>query len=232
MNSKTIFLGIIAALLVTITIGSAVYLASTPQTKPTLSNDKVTTTTTTTQFITTGVTSSSPGQVTTPTISNDQVTTVTTTNQALPSGIQVSPLEQGSTISTDMHVLSVSGTGVVGVQPDRAKIQMTIVTQATTAQKASALNADESNALLNALLAAGIPKNQIETVNYNIYPVYDYSNTNKGPFITGYQASNVVIVTVISTQNGDLGKTASVNNAEAVSLLRDRIFVIIYDEYL
>ncbi len=143
----------------------------------------------------------------TPVTSNKTDPTSPITNTNLQVGETGSaPAIGQSTATADVNTLIVSGTGVVGVQPDRAKIQMAIVTEAATAEKASAQNADSFDALLKALVAAGIPKDQIETIQYSIYPVYDYSRPNTNPFITGYRATHLITVTVIANQTSDLGK--------------------------
>jgi uncharacterized protein YggE len=110
-------------------------------------------------------------------------------------------------ISTEQkNTISVTATGIVSVQPDRAKIQMSVITEGDTAELASTRNSDKFNALLQGLLDSGIPQDQIETTQYNIYPVYDYSD--RTPQLTGYRAQHSVMVTVISTQGDGLGKIA------------------------
>jgi uncharacterized protein YggE len=163
-----------------------------------------------------GVLLTSTPQGTPVTSSNTDSTSSVNTNQQLETTMPA-PAYGQSTATADINILSVSGTGTVAVQPDRAKIQMAIVTEAATAEEASALNADSFNALLQALLNANIPKDQIKTVQYSISPVYDYSKTNGTPFITGYRATNIVMVTVIATQSSDLGKVTGTIIDTAVS---------------
>ncbi len=110
--------------------------------------------------------------------------------------------------STDKekNILSVSGTGVAGVEPDRVKIQMAVVAEGDTAELAATRNAERFNTVLAALLDEGIPRDQIETMQYTIYPVYDYSERTQR--LTGYRVTHSIQVTVISTASNGLGKIA------------------------
>ncbi|MCL4435853.1 MAG: SIMPL domain-containing protein [Thaumarchaeota archaeon] len=198
METKTIFLGTTVALLVALAATLGVLLTATPTTV-------------------------SPG-----TSGKTDLTSSPLANTNLQTGKTSSAPAIGQSTTTDLNIISVSGTGTVGVQPDRAKIQMAIVTEAATAEKASAQNADNFNALLKALLAAGIPKDQIETIQYSIYPVYDYSQANRNPFITGYRATHLIVVTVIPTQSSDLGKATGTIIDTAVSAGVNQITTITF----
>ncbi len=176
MESKTILLGTTIVLLAALVAVTGIYFTSTQQ-----------------------VGSTPPlglGDSNTPTAKTNQ-------NVGL-AGASATPLYTQSGNYTKASILSVSGTGVVSVKPDRAKIQMAILTEAPTAEKASAQNADSFNVLLKALLDEGITRDNIETVQYTIYPNYDYNA--KIPYILGYRAYHVISVTVVPTQGADLGK--------------------------
>ena len=102
------------------------------------------------------------------------------------------------------RILTVTGTGVVSVKPDRSKIQMAILSEAPTAEIASVKNADIFSMLLKSLLGHGIPRDDIETVQYSINPNYDYNA--KVPYIINYRAYHTISVTVVPSQIEDLGK--------------------------
>ena len=109
------------------------------------------------------------------------------------------------------NTLSVSGSGVVSVKPDRAKIQMTISTEASTAKDAAAKNADIFAKFVQALQQAGISKDNVETTRYNIYPVYYYPPQGGQPVLTGYKTDQSFVVTVIPENVDQLGtKTGQV----------------------
>ncbi|MGZ4151309.1 MAG: SIMPL domain-containing protein, partial [Actinomycetota bacterium] len=67
-----------------------------------------------------------------------------------------------------------------------------VQTQADTAQAALAQNADKMNAVIAAVIAQGITKDDLATEGVSLYPTYGQNGQN----VTGYQASNVVDVTV------------------------------------
>jgi len=109
-----------------------------------------------------------------------------------------------STSYLSARILTVSGTGIVSVKPDRSKIQMAILAEAPTAEMASVKNAEIFSVLLKALLDQGIPKDNIETVQYTINPNYDYNA--KVPYIINYRAYHTISLTVVPSQIEDLGK--------------------------
>lgn len=77
-------------------------------------------------------------------------------------------------------------------QPDRARMNIGVVTQAASADAAASANARQLEAViaqLRAVLGAG---GEIKTVNYSVHPNYRYPKEGGPPSITGYTASNTV----------------------------------------
>jgi uncharacterized protein len=93
--------------------------------------------------------------------------------------------------------ISVSGTGLVQVSPDRAVLTIGVVTQALSAGDAVQENANMMSSVVSALEGIGISNSSIQTTSYSIYP--QSSCCNGPPTITGYQVTNQVQVTVIAT---------------------------------
>src|SRR5712692_7772487 len=85
------------------------------------------------------------------------------------------------------------GQGTVSVQPDEAKIQFSVVTQAVTAQDAASQNANQVTAVLAALRSVLGPNANLKTLSYSLNP--NYSNGNP-PILIGYTATNTVQVTL------------------------------------
>jgi uncharacterized protein len=86
------------------------------------------------------------------------------------------------------------GEGSVSAKPDEVRIQIGVVTQAATAQEASAQNAKQSAAVisdLKQLLGSGA---EFKTTNYSLYPNYRTQRDGGKPTISGYQANNTVEV--------------------------------------
>ena len=108
--------------------------------------------------------------------------------------------------------IQVSAEAVVTAKPDQAQIDVGVVTQAATAQAASAENAqrvDATVAAIRKILPAG---GEIKTIGYSLNPIYRYPKEGGTPAITGYSASNVVQVTT-----GDLGGVGRVIDAATTS---------------
>ncbi len=91
--------------------------------------------------------------------------------------------------------IAVTGRGEVKVSPDRATIQISVQTRASTAAAAAAENANKQQAVLNALRAMGLGNDQLATINYNLYPEQRYEQ-GKEPVIVGYTVTNTILAEV------------------------------------
>jgi uncharacterized protein YggE len=89
--------------------------------------------------------------------------------------------------------LDISATGEMNRAPDVATIGAGVVTQASTAAKAMADNAQRMTATIAALRKAGIADRDLRTASLRLSPQYRYVD-NQPPQLTGYQASNQVTV--------------------------------------
>jgi uncharacterized protein len=110
---------------------------------------------------------------------------------------------------------------VVTVKPDRAEINVGVVTQAQTAQAATTQNAQKLDSVLADLRKLLGSTAQLKTINYALTPNYRYSRDGGQPTITGYTASNTVEVT--TDDLGQLGKVidaASQSGANNIQSLR------------
>jgi uncharacterized protein len=94
--------------------------------------------------------------------------------------------------------IEVGGAGEAKVTPDRALIYVGVQTKGRTAAIAGAENARLASAILEAVRVAGIPRDQIGTMNYSVNPSYRYFPDGRKPELTGYDASNTVRVEVRS----------------------------------
>lgn len=89
------------------------------------------------------------------------------------------------------NVMSVSAEGKVKAVPDTATVNLGVLTQATTAEKAQESNTQKINKIISFIKGEGVPETDIQTADYNIYPSYDNKSV-----ITGYQVSQSVRVSV------------------------------------
>lgn len=125
-----------------------------------------------------------------------------------------------------VHFVRASGEATVTAKPDRAQISIGVVTRAPTAQAASAQNAQETMQVIQSLKSALGTNGNVRTTGYSISPQFDYSNQGHPPKVTGYEASNTVLVT--EDDLPALGKvidaatSAGANNINGISfMLRD-----------
>ena len=110
---------------------------------------------------------------------------------------------KGSTNPAVNSTITVSGSGLVNIQPDRAILTIGVTSQNSSAQGAAQENAAIMNNVIAALGAIGINGSSIQTTSYNINPETQYNN-NGPTVITGYQVTNEVEVT-IQTSSASLG---------------------------
>jgi uncharacterized protein YggE len=93
------------------------------------------------------------------------------------------------------RTLTVSGAGEVSLKPDIAYINVGVHTEMPSAAEAMAENNTKTQALIDALKAAGVDANDIQTTNFNIW-----QNTQSGPDgkPTGvtYAVDNTVFLTI------------------------------------
>jgi uncharacterized protein YggE len=97
---------------------------------------------------------------------------------------------------TMVRSITVSGEGKIKVKPDTASLNIGVQATESTASKALAKANESAAALIAALKGAGVSADDIVTSGLYVYPQYGNSN-----YITGYQASNSVTVTVRDIDN-------------------------------
>jgi uncharacterized protein YggE len=101
--------------------------------------------------------------------------------------------------------IRVTGVATVTAKPDRAHVDVGVVTQAPQSQTAASQNAQRLDAVLAALHKALGPGVDVRTISYSLNPDYQYHPNGGQPSISGYTATNVVRITL-----DDLGKIGNV----------------------
>lgn len=97
------------------------------------------------------------------------------------------------------NTITVSGQGKVELKPDMANVTVGVTTEAKTARATQTANNQRMAGIMSTLKSLGISENDIQTVNYNLSPQYDYINSKDGngkQVLRGYVATNQVQVTV------------------------------------
>ena len=102
---------------------------------------------------------------------------------------------------TDTHTagaasrtVTVTGSGEAQAPPDQARINAGVQSVADTVIAASRDNEDKVRKIMDALGKQGIEESDIGTTDYSIWAQQNYDNGQAT--ITGYQVSNVVVVTI------------------------------------
>mgnify|MGYP001108679422 CR=1 FL=1 len=116
-----------------------------------------------------------------------------------------------------------TGEGTVSAKPDRAQIQIGVVTEATTAQAAASQNAKQTTeviAELRRVLPAGA---DLQTSGYSLQPNYR-SGPREAPRIVGYIASNTVRVTIDDLTS--VGKVIDAATATGANQIRGIHFMV------
>jgi uncharacterized protein YggE len=117
--------------------------------------------------------------------------------------------------------IRVSGEATVMAQPDQARIDIGVTTQAQTAQAAAANNAQRTETVLSELRRALGAGAEIKTAGYSLNPDYSYPKEGGRPTIIGYTATNVVRVTLNDlTRVGQAIDTATQSGANQVQRLQ------------
>ncbi len=93
--------------------------------------------------------------------------------------------------------IAVSSRGEVKVNPDRATVQISVQTKASTASAAASENASKLTAVIQALRGLGLRDKDISTSDYNVSPEQRYE-PNKEPVIVGYTVTNTLALEVVS----------------------------------
>jgi uncharacterized protein YggE len=125
--------------------------------------------------------------------------------------------------SSNNHVIQVSGSGSVTGTPDRVQISFAVETDNPDVKIAQANNALAMNTVVDALAAAGVPRDQMKTTDYTITPVYQDNNGILSGTVKTYQVTNTLQVTLKDTnvtgQIIDTAVTAGANKVNSIQFM-------------
>ncbi|MDD1702806.1 MAG: SIMPL domain-containing protein [Methanoregula sp.] len=121
------------------------------------------------------------------------------------------------------NVISVSGSGSVTGTPDRVTISFSVETENPDVKVAQSSNSLTMNNVIDALAAAGVPRDQMKTTDYTITPVYKENNGVFTSDVKTYQVTNTLRVTLTDTnQTGqmiDTAVTAGANKVDSIQFM-------------
>ncbi|WP_051529990.1 SIMPL domain-containing protein [Anoxybacteroides tepidamans] len=124
-------------------------------------------------------------------------------------------LAGGSSVRT----VTVTGQATLSAKPDTVIISIGIRTEHTNAREALSDNANRANAMIQALEAIGVRREDIDTSSFSIYPKYTY--TNNAAILAGYEVEHMFDITVKDVQKvGMIYETAVANGANIARQLQ------------
>ncbi|MGH7696259.1 MAG: SIMPL domain-containing protein [Gemmatimonadaceae bacterium] len=97
--------------------------------------------------------------------------------------------------------IAASAVGETRVTPDRAIVQVTVDSRAESAASAGVQNRDKQERVIAAVKAEGVAAPQIHTSAYRVNPEYGAPERGRPPRVTGYHATNTILVEVRSIEN-------------------------------
>ncbi|MBV8805601.1 MAG: SIMPL domain-containing protein [Sinobacteraceae bacterium] len=111
----------------------------------------------------------------------------------------------GQQNTSPVSSIRVIGEAVVTGKPERAQIDVGVLTQEKQSQSATTQNARQMDTVVTALHKLLGPDADIKTINFTLNPDYQYRPIGGKPSVSGYTAVNIVRVTI-----DDLNKVGSV----------------------
>jgi uncharacterized protein len=94
------------------------------------------------------------------------------------------------------RTVTVSATGAVSAEPDKATISTGVSSEAKTAREALSKNTEAMKKVIAELKTQGVEPKDIQTTQFNVEPVYVYPKEGQPPVVTGYRVNNMVAVCV------------------------------------
>ena len=136
----------------------------------------------------------------------------------------VGSVAAATTDSATDKVIHASGSGNVIGTPDRAQVTFSVQTENADVKLAQAENAARMTKVIDALVAAGTPRDALKTTGYNIYTVYDdYSAGILNPKVKAYQVTNTLTVTLHDVSRTgeviDIAVANGVNRADSIQFM-------------
>lgn len=132
----------------------------------------------------------------------------------------VSNSSNGDDVKKRSTMVTVSGDARVMVQPDTAIVSVSVVTQNRDALEAQQQNANQTNAVINALKRVAGSNAEIKTSGYSLTPQRVYKE-NQPPTIVGYEARNSITVTMNDLNRVgnviDAATQAGANNVDSIA---------------
>lgn len=116
------------------------------------------------------------------------------------------------------NTISISGEGKVLAKPDIGQVDLTVLSDAKTVAAAQKDNTEKMNKITQAMEDLGIAEADLKTVNYSIYPRYQYVRGKSE--IIGYEVSQTLQVKIRNLDKvGEILEKAAALGANQISSL-------------
>ena len=123
---------------------------------------------------------------------------------------------------TSPRTITVFGEGIEMTAPTHWEVRLEIITSDIEVTRAQEENAKKSSQVIDSLLAIGVPRENIQTSTYTIFPRYDYVDGRQ--IFRGYEITNGLTIRITDLQQvGSVIDTAIKNGANQVSSLQPHV---------
>jgi len=123
---------------------------------------------------------------------------------------------------TSPRTITVFGEGIEMSAPTHWEVRLEIITTDLEVTKAQEENAKKASQVIDSLLAIGLPRENIQTSAYTIFPRYDYVDGRQ--IFRGYDITNGLTIRITDLQQvGRVIDTAIKNGANQVSSLQPQV---------
>lgn len=130
-----------------------------------------------------------------------------------PSSFTVTP------VGNDQHTILVNSSEKVTITPDIAEIIYAVRTEAKDAAACQQNNTENVNQVIDLLKSLDVDETSIQTSDYYMYPIYNYSNNTQR--ITGYEATTTLTISDLPIDNlGNIlteSVNAGINNIQSIT---------------
>lgn len=121
-----------------------------------------------------------------------------------------------------LRVIAVTGNGKVIARANYVQLQIEVNTQGVNVQEAQQENANIMNHVIQSIFGLNIPREDIQTASYTIFPNYDYVDGKQ--IFKGYEVTNALSVKISDiSQVGNIIDTAVQNGANHISSIQFKI---------
>ena len=92
------------------------------------------------------------------------------------------------------QTISVTGSATASSEPDTLIVVLGVESEAKSANESLSKNSNSLNSVISSLTSSGISEDDIQTSNFRIYPLYDFSDSKDKQILIGYRVSNILSI--------------------------------------